>query len=71
MFQISSRMDCSRKYLHTPNGWHWRNPCFLLGLFQEGEAKNFLRGTPFKFSEANNSGGVGNFFEENEILTLE
>ena len=45
-----------------PHGWHWRNPGFLLGLYQEGEAKIFLRGTPSKFSEANDSGGVGKFF---------
>ena len=52
-----------------PHGWHWRNPGFLLGIVQEGEAKNFLRGTPFKFSKANDSGGRGNFFKENESLT--
>ena len=46
-----------------PHGWHWRNPGFLLGLFQQGEAKNFLRGTPSKFSEANDSGGVGKLFQ--------
>ena len=63
MFQISSRMGCVRKYLHTPHGWHWRNPGFLLGLFQQGEAKKFLRGTPYKFSKANDSGGVGKLFQ--------
>ena len=46
-----------------PHGWHWRNPGFLLGLFQQGEAKHFLRGTPSKFSEANDSGGVGKLFQ--------
>ena len=69
MFQISSRMTCSRKYLHTPHGWHWRNPGFLLGVFQEGEAKNFLR-APSKFSEADDQGEWANFFKENESLTL-
>ena len=67
-------MGYSTKYLHTPHGWHWRNPGFPLGFSQDGEAKNFLGGTPSKFSEANDSGGEGGgkiFFKENESFTLE
>ena len=45
-----------------PHGWLWRNPGFLLGFFQEGEAKKFLRGTSSKFSEANHSGGEEGIF---------
>ena len=52
-----------QKISTTPHGWHWRNPGFLLGLFQQGEANNFLRGTPSKFFEANDSGGVGKLFQ--------
>ena len=51
--------------ISTPPPPPWmalENPGFLLGFFQEGEAKNFLRGTPSKFFEANDSGGGGKFF---------
>ena len=41
-------------------------------IFKEGEAKKFIRGTPSKFSEANDSGVRGQIFlKENESLTSE
>ena len=47
--------------------WHWKsctNSAFLLRFFQGGgsAAKNFLGGTPSKFSETNDSWGGDKVF---------
>ena len=55
-----------QKISNTTYGWHWKsctNSGFLLRFFQGGAAKNFLGGTPSKFSETNDSEGGTKFFK--------
>ena len=74
MFQLSSIMGYSRKYLHTPHGWHWKSckKCWLSSrIFSDGCSEKFFEGAHTQNFPGQTIPGGGNFFKENEIFTLE